>query len=83
MIGDAGLAGERDADNFPGLVVVQRLEHEAVKGFDVERWTAVGGGLSGTVGQVLSLDLASRGDAARMTGTTLGRANWGQARGGG
>ena len=80
MVGDIGFAGERDADNFHGLVVVQRLEHEAVKGFDVERWTAVGG-LSGTIGQVLSLDLARRGDAARMIGTTLGRANWGQARG--
>ena len=83
MVGDIGFAGERDADNFYGLVVVERLKDEAMKGFDVERWTAVGGGLSGTVGQVLSLDLACRGDAARVTGTTLGHANWGQARGGG
>ena len=36
------------------LVVVERLQDEPMKVFDVDRRTAVGGGLSGTVGQVLS-----------------------------
>jgi hypothetical protein len=35
MIGDVGLAGKRDGDNFHGLVVVKRLKHEAVEVFDV------------------------------------------------
>ena len=54
MVGDIGFAGERDADNFHGLVVVKRLEDKAVKTFYVERRTAGGGGLSRTIGQVFS-----------------------------
>jgi len=53
MVGDVGFADQGDGDNFYGLIVIERLEDEPVKVFDVERRTA-GGGLSGTIGQVVS-----------------------------
>jgi hypothetical protein len=54
MVGDVGFAGERDADNFHGLIVVERLEDEAVELFDVFGWRGGGAGLCGTIGQVVS-----------------------------
>jgi hypothetical protein len=54
MIGDVGFAGERDGDDFHGLVVIEGLEDEPMEVFDVKRSTAGGGGLSGTIGQVFS-----------------------------
>ena len=44
----------RVSDDLDGLIVVKRLEHELVELVDSKRRTAVGGGLSGTIGQVLS-----------------------------
>jgi hypothetical protein len=54
MVGDVGLARQRDGNDLLGLVVVERLEDESVEVFDVDLGTAAAGGLSGTIGQVLS-----------------------------
>ena len=54
MIGDVRFACQRDGYDLDGLVVVERLEDEAVEIFDVDLGTAGCGGLSGTIGQVLS-----------------------------
>ena len=54
MVGDARLAGQRDGDDLDGLVVVERFEDETVEVFDVGWRTAVAGGLSVTIGQVVS-----------------------------
>ena len=56
MIGDVRLAGERDAHDLLRLVVVKRLKNETMEVFDVD-WSAagVGGGLSWTFGQGVSL----------------------------
>jgi hypothetical protein len=53
MVGDVGFAGQRDGNDLDCLVVVKRFEDGAVEVFDVDLGTA-GGGLIGTVGQVLS-----------------------------
>ena len=54
MIGNIRLASERDGHNFYRLIVIQRLEDEGVKIFDVNLRTASFGGLSWTIGPVLS-----------------------------
>ena len=54
MIGDVRFAGERDGDDLDGLVVVKRLEDEAWRSSTSIAVRPVGGGLSGTVGQVVS-----------------------------
>jgi hypothetical protein len=54
MIGNVGLASEWDGHDLDCLVVIQRFEDEGVEVFDVYLRTAGGGGLSGTIGQVLS-----------------------------
>ena len=43
MVGDVGLARQRDGDDVLGLVIVQRSKHEAVQGFDLLMRSAVGG----------------------------------------
>jgi hypothetical protein len=53
MIGNVRFAGERDGNHLYGLVVVKRLEDDAMEVLDVYLGTA-GSGLIGTVGQVLS-----------------------------
>jgi len=53
MIGDVRFACERNGNDLESLVVIQRFEDEGVEVFDVDLRTA-SGGLSGTVGQVLS-----------------------------
>jgi hypothetical protein len=54
MVGNVGLASERDGHDLDRLVVIQRFEDEGVEVFDVYRRTAGCGGLNGTIGQVLS-----------------------------
>jgi hypothetical protein len=54
MVRDVRFAGERDGDDLLGLVVVERLEDETVKGIDVGRSAVAHGGLSGTFGQGVS-----------------------------
>ena len=40
MVGDVRFAGERDGDDLDRLVVVERLQDEAMEVFDVDRGTA-------------------------------------------
>ena len=51
MVGDGRFSGQRDGDDLDRLVVVERLEDETVELFDVDRRTAVGGGLIGYRGR--------------------------------
>jgi hypothetical protein len=53
VVGDARFSCQRNGDDLDGLVVVKRLEDETMEVFDVDYGTAVGG-LSGTIGQVVS-----------------------------
>jgi hypothetical protein len=55
MVGDVGLALERNARDFNGLVVIERLEYGLVKLIDVDRLIAIDGGFGGMVGQGFSL----------------------------
>jgi hypothetical protein len=45
VVGNVGFAFERYGDHFDCLIVVQGLEDELVKLFDVDLRTAVSGGL--------------------------------------
>jgi len=80
VIGDVGLAGERDRNDLLRLVVVERLENKGVELFDVDR-SAVGGadGLR-TFGQGVSWRItASRSLSFARAGMRNGDASWGNA----
>lgn len=57
VIGDVGLARERNGNDLLRLIVVKRLQYRAMEVFDVDRSAAGfgGGGLSWTFGQGVSL----------------------------
>jgi hypothetical protein len=82
MVGDVGLALQRDGNDFDGLVVVERLQDELVKLFDRHRRLDQLGGLIGAVGQVLSWSMVARRYAAALGDRGFGGASWGQARAG-
>ena len=65
MIGDVRFSGQRDGNDFLGLVVIKRLEDETVEVFDVDgRAAGRAGGLSGTFGKAVSwVTLAFRNNA--------------------
>ena len=65
VVGDVRFSGQRDGNDFLGLVVIKRLEDETVKVFDVDgRAAGRAGGLSGTFGQAVSwVTLAIRNNA--------------------
>ena len=65
MVGDVRFSGQRDGNDFLGLIVIERLEDETVEVFDVDgRAAGRAGGLSGTFGQEVSwLTLAMRNNA--------------------
>ena len=59
MVGDARFTRQWDGDHFDGLIVVKRLEDEAMEIFDADGGTAVRGGVDvrailGLIGQVVS-----------------------------
>ena len=55
VIGDVGLAGERNGNDLLRLIVIKRLQYRAMEVSDVDRRAAGFGGLSWTFGQGVSL----------------------------
>ena len=81
MVGDVGLAGQRDGNDLLRLVVVERLEHELVKVFDVG-WApaalaaSAGCSVKGSPGE----QGHSRCARARAQLQGIGDTSWGLAR---
>ena len=81
MIGDVGFAGERDGHDLLRLIVIERLEDEAMEVFDVDGSAALaGGGLSGMFGQGVSWRTVARRDRATSAASGVRRYQLGSAR---
>jgi hypothetical protein len=67
MVGDVRFAGKRNGNDLLGLVVVERLKHELVEIFDVNRSVAGtdGGVFNGMFGQGVSWRTRQSRDGAR------------------
>ena len=66
MVGDVGLARERDGNDLLRLIVVERLKNELVEIFDIDGGDAgLAGGVSGMFGQGVSWRTMAHRDGPR------------------